>query len=147
MQNSMLGNIIPPQMMNNIKGMATQAIGSMKQMGQMATEAETIMTLVNAYKSGNLAPVLQQMSQQNPQMQQALGMLQGKDAQQLKQMAQNMAADYSASSFLLCVFFAVSSARSASRSASVAYFGCSSGGEYKKSISSVEPLAGLNLLK
>lgn len=93
MQNSMLGNIIPPQMMNNIKGMATQAIGSMKQMGQMATEAETIMTLVNAYKSGKLAPVLQQMSQQNPQMQQALGMLQGKDAQQLRQMAQNMAAE------------------------------------------------------
>lgn len=80
-------------MRSNLKVMATQAIGGMKQMGQMATEAETIMTLVNAYKSGNLAPVMQQLSAHNPQIQQAMGMLQGKDAQQLQQMAQNMAAE------------------------------------------------------
>lgn len=93
MPNSMLDSIIPPQMRSNLKGMATQAIGGMKQMGQMATEAETIMTLVSAYKSGNLAPAIQQLSAQNPQMQQAMGMLQGKDTQQLQQMAQNMAAE------------------------------------------------------
>lgn len=93
MQNNMFGNMFPPQMMNNLKGMANQAIGGMKQMGQMATEAETIMNLVSAYRSGNLAPVLQQMAQSNPQMQQALGMMQGKDVSQLKQMAENMAAE------------------------------------------------------
>lgn len=62
MQNNMFGNIIPPQMMNNLKGMTTQAIGGMKQMGQMATEAETILNLVSAYKSGNLLPAIQQMA-------------------------------------------------------------------------------------
>lgn len=89
----MLENILPPQMRNNLMGMATQAIGGMKQMGQMATEAETIMGLVSAYKSGNLATAIQQLAAQNPQMQQALGMLQDKNAQQLQQMAQNMAAE------------------------------------------------------
>lgn len=89
----MLENILPPQMRNNLMGMATQAIGGMKQMGQMATEAETIMGLVSAYKSGNLATAIQQLAAQNPQMQQTLGMLQDKNAQQLQQMAQNMAAE------------------------------------------------------
>lgn len=93
MQNNMFGNMFRPQMMNNLKGMATQAIGGMKQMGQMATEAETIMNLVGAYKSGNLAPALQQMAQTNPQMQHALGMMQGKSDSQLEQMAKNMAAE------------------------------------------------------
>ncbi len=93
MQNSMFGNLIPPQMMNNIKGMANQAIGGMKQMGQMATEAETVMNLVSAYKSGNLMPALMQMSQTNPQIRQALDMMQGKDSSQLQQMAKNMAAE------------------------------------------------------
>lgn len=93
MQNNMMGNIIPPQMMNNLKGMATQAIGGMKQMGQMATELENITTLVSAYKSGNLGPAIQQMAASNPQMQQALSIMQGKDTNQIMQMAQNMAAE------------------------------------------------------
>lgn len=93
MQNSMLENLIPPQMMNNIKGMANQAIGGMKQMGQMAAEAENLMNLVSAYKTGNLAPVLQQMAQTNPQVQQVLSMTQGKSESQLEQMAKNMAAE------------------------------------------------------
>lgn len=93
MQNNMFGNMFPPQMMNNLKGMATQAIGGMKQMGQMATEAETIMNLVGAYKTGNFAPVLQQMAKSNPQVQQVLGMTQGKSENQLEQMARNMAAE------------------------------------------------------
>lgn len=93
MQNNMLGNILPPQMLNNLKGIATQTIGGMKQMGQMATEAETIMNLVSAYKSGNLLPAIQQMAATNPQMQQTLGMMQGKDTNQIMQMAQNMAAE------------------------------------------------------
>lgn len=93
MQNNMFGNFIPPQVMNNLKGMATQTIGGMKQMGQMANEAETIMNLVTAYKSGNLIPAIQQMATTNPQMQQALSMIQGKSQDQIMQMAQNMAAE------------------------------------------------------
>lgn len=88
-----MNNIFPPQMVRNVKGAAVEAIGAMKGLGAMATEAETVLTLVNAYKSGNLMPALLKMSQTNPQIQQALGMLQGKDAAQLQQMAQNMAAE------------------------------------------------------
>lgn len=83
MQNSMFGNILPPQMMNDLKGVAAQAIGGMKQMGQMATEAETVMALISAYRNGNLMPAMQQMAQQNPKLQQAMGMMQGQDLNQL----------------------------------------------------------------
>lgn len=89
----MMNNFFPPQMVNNFKGMATEAIGAMKGLGEMATEAETLMTLVGAYKSGNLMPALFKLSQTNPQIKQALGMFQGKDANQMMQIAQNMAAE------------------------------------------------------
>lgn len=88
-----MNNLFPPQTARNIKGMATEAIGTMKQMGQMATDAEMVMTLISAYKSGNFLPALQQMASQNPKMAQAVSMLQGKDANCLAQMAQNMAAE------------------------------------------------------
>lgn len=88
----MMNNFSPPQM-NNIIDMATGAIGAMKGLGEMATEAETVMTLVSAYKNGNLLPAIMKLSQTNPQMKQALGILQGKDENQLMQMAQNMAAE------------------------------------------------------
>lgn len=39
----------------------------------------------------NLTPFLDQMAQQNPQVAQAMRMLQGKNSQQLQSMAQNMA--------------------------------------------------------
>lgn len=89
----MMNSFFPPQMVNNFKGMATEAIGTMKGLGEMATEAETVMTLVSAYKNGNLMPAIMKLSQTNPQMKQALGMLQGKDENQLMQMAQNMATE------------------------------------------------------
>lgn len=89
----MMNNFFPPQMVNNIKGAATEAIGAMKGLGEMATDAETVMTLVSAYKSGNLMPAILKLSQTNPQLKQALGMLQGKNNDQLIQMAQNMAAE------------------------------------------------------
>ena len=88
-----MNNFLPPQMMRNLKGMATDAIGTMKNMGQMATEAEMVMGLVGAYKSGNLMPFLQKMAATNPQVGQALSIIQGKDVQSLAQMAQNMAAE------------------------------------------------------
>lgn len=88
-----MNSFLPPRMSNNIKGMATDAIGAMKGLGEMANEAEAVMTLVSAYKSGNLMPALMKLSQTNPQMRQALSMLQGKNGEQLMQMAQNMAAE------------------------------------------------------
>ena len=50
------------------------------------------MGLVNlARNGGNPMMLMQQMAGQNPQMQQAISMIQGKTPEQLKQMAENMA--------------------------------------------------------
>ena len=77
---------------NNLGGMAQNAISSMKQMGQLANEAEMVMQVIRLYKSGgNPMQMLSQMAQSNPQMGQAMQMLQGKSPQQIQQMVQTMA--------------------------------------------------------
>ena len=77
---------------NNLGGMAQNVLGGMKQMGQMATEAEQIMQLIRVYKGGgNPMQMLSQMAQSNPQMAQAMQMLQGKNPQQIQSMVQKMA--------------------------------------------------------
>lgn len=76
----------------NMMGMANQTIGAMKQMGQMANEAEAIMQLIRVYKGGgNPLALMSQMAGNNPQMAQAMQMLQGKSPQQIQSMVQNMA--------------------------------------------------------
>lgn len=51
-----------------------------------------MMGLVNlARNGGNPMALIQQMAGRNPQMQQAMQMVQGKTPEQLKQMAENMA--------------------------------------------------------
>lgn len=51
-----------------------------------------LMGLVSlARNGGNPMMLMQQMAGQNPQMQQAMSMIQGKTSEQLKQMAENMA--------------------------------------------------------
>lgn len=51
-----------------------------------------MIALVNAAKNGgNPVQLLQQMAGQDPRVQQAVRMVQGKNAQQLEQMARNMA--------------------------------------------------------
>lgn len=51
-----------------------------------------LMGLVNlARNGGNPMMLMHQMVGQNPQMQQAMSMIQGKTPEQLKQMAENMA--------------------------------------------------------
>lgn len=77
---------------NNLGGMAQNVLGGMKQMGQVANEAEQVMQLIRLYKSGgNPMQMLSQMAQNNPQMGQAMQMLQGKSPQQIQQMVQTMA--------------------------------------------------------
>ena len=77
---------------NNLGGMAQNVLGGMKQMGQMATEAEQVMQIIRLYKSGgNPMQMLSQMAQSNPQMGQAMQMLNGKSSQQIQSMVQNMA--------------------------------------------------------
>lgn len=77
---------------NNLGGMAQNAISGMKQMGQMANEAEMIMQIIRAYKGGgNPMQMLSLMAQSNPQMGQAMKMLEGKNPQQIQQMVQTMA--------------------------------------------------------
>ena len=76
----------------NFMGMANQTLGTMKQMGQMANEIEGVMQLINVYKSGgNPTQLMSQMAGANPQMAQAMQMIQGKSSEQLQQMAMNMA--------------------------------------------------------
>lgn len=50
-----------------------------------------MMMLMQAARSGNPLGMLQQLAGQNPQVAQAMRMMQGKSPQQLQQMAQNMA--------------------------------------------------------
>lgn len=51
-----------------------------------------MIALVNAAKNGgNPVQLMQQMAGQDPQVRQALQMIRGKNAQQLEQMARNMA--------------------------------------------------------
>ena len=50
-----------------------------------------MMFLMQAARSGNPMGMLQQLAGQNPQISQAMRMMQGKSTQQLQQMAQNMA--------------------------------------------------------
>ena len=51
-----------------------------------------MIALVNAAKNGgNPVQMLQQMAGQDPQVRQAMQMIQGKNPQQLRQMAENMA--------------------------------------------------------
>ena len=77
---------------NNLGGMAQNVIGGMKQLGQMATEAEQVMQIIRLYKSGgNPMQALSQMAQSNPQMEQAMQMLEGKNPQQIQKMVQTMA--------------------------------------------------------
>ena len=77
---------------NNLGGMAQNVMGTMKQMGQVANEAEQIMQLIRIFKSGgNPMQMLSQMAQNNPQMAQAMQMLQGKSPQQIQSMVQTMA--------------------------------------------------------
>ena len=76
----------------NFMGMANQTLGTMKQMGQMANEIEGVMQLIKVYKSGgNPTQLMSQMAGANPQMAQAMQMIQGKSSEQLQQMAMNMA--------------------------------------------------------
>lgn len=77
---------------NNLGGMAQNVLGGMKQMGQVANEAEQVMQIIRFYKSGgNPMQILSQMAQSNPQMGQAMKMLEGKNPQQIQQMVQTMA--------------------------------------------------------
>lgn len=58
----------------------------------MAPMNNPVLVLVQAMqRGGNPMALMQTMAQQNPQVAQALQMMQGKSPQQLQQMAQNMA--------------------------------------------------------
>lgn len=77
---------------SNLGGMAQNVLGGMKQMGQMANEAEMVMQILRLYKNGgDPMQILSQMAQSSPQMAQAAQMLEGKSPQQIQSMVQNMA--------------------------------------------------------
>lgn len=59
--------------------------------GIKMVQMNPMMFLMQAARSGNPMGMLQQLAGQNPQISQAMRMMQGKSTQQLQQMAQNMA--------------------------------------------------------
>lgn len=79
-------------LLENMKGMAGQTLGAMKQIGQMANEIDGVFQLIKIYKGGgNPMALMSKMAGNNPQMAQAMQIIQGKDQNQLMQIAQNMA--------------------------------------------------------
>ena len=80
---------------DNIMGMAGQAAGVMKEIGDMGTQIGMITQMVNVVrKGGNPMQLITSFASQNPQAQQMRGNLQGKSDAELKQYAENMARSY-----------------------------------------------------
>lgn len=82
-------------MVDRITGMAGQAAGMMKEIGDMGTELGMITQMVNVVrKGGNPMQLITSFASKNPQAKQMLGNLQGKSDAELKQYAENMAKSY-----------------------------------------------------
>lgn len=80
---------------NNLGGMAQNVLSGMKQMGQVANEAEQVMQIIEVYKSGgDPLAMLAQMAQNNPKMREAYQMVEGNDTRQLQRKVQNMAQEH-----------------------------------------------------
>lgn len=81
--------------MENLKGGIQNAVGTMKQMGQMANQIEQIQKIVSLVQGGgNPMELISSFAQQNPQAKQMMGNLDGKSPSELKAYAENMAKSY-----------------------------------------------------
>lgn len=82
----------------NIQRAMGQAVGTMKQMGQMATQFEQIQKIVAMVQGGgNPMELLSSFAQQNPQANQMMKSLNGKSPEELRTYAENMAKSYGTS--------------------------------------------------
>lgn len=81
--------------MDNLRGGIQNAVGTMKQMGQMANQIEQIQKIVSLVQNGgNPMELISSFAQKNPQAKQMMGMLDGKSPGELKDYAENMAKSY-----------------------------------------------------
>lgn len=82
----------------NIQKVMGQAVGAMKQIGQMATQFEQIQKIVSLVQNGgNPMELLSSFAQQNPQAGQMMNSLNGKSPDELRTYAENMARSYGTS--------------------------------------------------
>ena len=80
---------------DNIMGVAGQAAGVMKEIGDMGTQIGMITQMVNVVrKGGNPMQLITSFASQNPKAQMMLGNMQGKSDTEMKQYAENMARSY-----------------------------------------------------
>lgn len=82
----------------NLQNIMQNAVGTMKQMGQMANQIEQIQKIVALVQhGGNPMELLSSFAQQNPQAGQMMENLNGKNPDQLRVYAENMAKNYGTS--------------------------------------------------
>lgn len=82
----------------NLQNMVGNAVGAMKQMGEMATQIEQIQKIVGLIQNGgNPMELLTSFAQKNPQANQMMGNLSGKSPDELRAYAENMAKSYGTS--------------------------------------------------
>lgn len=82
-------------MMGNLQQAMGNAVGAMKQMGQMASQIEQIQKIVALIKGGgNPMELLGSFAQQDPQANQMMQNLGGKSPEELRTYAENMARSY-----------------------------------------------------
>ena len=81
--------------MDNLRGGMQNAVGTMKQMGQMANKIEQIQKIVSLVQGGgDPMELISSFAQNNPQAKQMMGTLDGKSPSELKAYAENMAKSY-----------------------------------------------------
>lgn len=81
--------------MENLRGRMQNAVGTMKQMGQMANQIEQIQKIVSLVQGGgDPIELISSFAQKNPQAKQMMGTLDGKNPSELKAYAENMAKSY-----------------------------------------------------
>lgn len=80
---------------NQLRGTMQNAVGTMKQMGEMANQIEQVEKIVALIKNGgNPMELLNSFASQNPQAKQMMGNLQGKSPNEMRAYAENMAKSY-----------------------------------------------------
>lgn len=92
-------SLLPMGGINNaidrISGLAGQAAGAMKEIGQLGTQIDQLTQIVSLVrKGGNPMELISSFAANNPQAQQMMGQLQNKSPDELRAYAENMARSY-----------------------------------------------------
>lgn len=91
----MSGGLNMGAMMGNLQNVMQNAVGKMKQMGEMANQIEQIQKIVGLIRNGgNPMELISAFAKQNPQAEQMMTTLDGKSPDELRAYAENMARSY-----------------------------------------------------